>query len=101
MSNIPSKTLVPVYRPVKSGDTNAYPSTATHSEYIHIQPQDPVLVITDSSFSKTRRGFADSGADFNEMDEIVYKSKRFRLMGVSDYDFGGMPHLEISLEEVQ
>lgn len=98
---LPYKELIPVYRPAKSGDTNNYPETASHEEYIFIQPQDPTLSLTDSSFSKTFRAFAEMGANFREMDELDYDDKRLRITGINNFKFGGHPHLEISLELVQ
>lgn len=97
---LPYKELVPVYRPQSEDDANNYPDDPTHNEYIFIQPQDPTLALTDSSFSKTFRAFAEEGANFREMDEIEWNSKRMRLTGVQDFYFGGHPHLEISLELV-
>lgn len=98
---LPHKELLPVYRPAKSGDQNSYPDSASHSEYGFIQPQDPTLALTDSSFAKTFRMFAEQGANFLELDEVEKNSKRYRITGISDFDFGGHPHLEISLELVQ
>lgn len=101
---LPAHETVEVFRPVKAGDQNSYPGTATHSANIHIQPQDPTLVLTDSSFAKTFRGFAELDADFQEMDKIVRVSestKEYRITGVQRFDFGGHPHLEITLELVQ
>lgn len=95
---LPYKELVPVYRQTKSGDSNTYPDTASHSEYIFIQPQDPTLALSDASFSKTFRGFAELDANFQESDRLDYEDKTYLITGIQRFKFGGHPHLEISLE---
>lgn len=98
---IPGKVTVPVFRQAKSGDRNSYPGTKSHDEMIHIQPQDAVLVLTDRSFAKTLNGFAELGANFQETDRITFKGYTLEVVGISEYDFGGLPHLEINLEKIQ
>jgi hypothetical protein len=97
---MPFKELLPVYRAEHLGDTNVYPGSPSHSEYGFIQPQDPTLALTDSSFSKTFRMFAELGANFKEADRIEYDGKTMQITGVQNFKFGGHPHLEITLELV-
>lgn len=98
---LPYKELLPIYRALASGDENTYPESPSFQEWLFIQPQDPTLALSDSSFSKTMRAFAELGANLKETDQIEYDGKTLRITGVQNFKFGGHPHLEISLEEIQ
>jgi hypothetical protein len=57
-------------------------------------------VLTDASYSKTFRAYAELNADLLDMDQVSHDGKTLRISGIQNFKFGGHAHLEITLEQI-